>query len=154
MKSRRFPGTARLARISLEKFAGSSRFPIRVNSTRQSSAMIMRDRAENIIYSFVIILGSMLLPVVCFGESFTIEQVLSAPFPYGLTTASHAPRVACVFDNKGERNIWVADAPGFVPRQVTHYKGDDGQAIASVRLIPDGKTIVYARGSETKKEGT
>jgi len=97
---------------------------------------------------------SVLLPVCCFAGTFTIEQVLSAPFPYGLTSASHAPRIAWVFDNKGERNIWVADAPGFAPRQVTHYKGDDGQAIASVKLTPDGKTIVYARGSETNKEGT
>ena len=97
---------------------------------------------------------SVLLPLVCFGESFTLEQVLGAPFPYGLTSASHAPRVAWVFDNKGERNIWVAQAPDFVPRQVTHYKGDDGQAIASVRLTPDGKTVVFARGSETNKEGT
>jgi len=62
----------------------------------------------------VVSLGSMLMPVVCVAESFTIEQVLSAPFPYGLRSASHAPRVAWVFDNKGERNIWVADAPGFV----------------------------------------
>ena len=97
---------------------------------------------------------SVLLPVCCFAETFTLEQVLSAPFPYGLTSAPQAPRVAWVFDNKGERNIWVADAPDFVPRQVTHYKGDDGQAIASVRLTPDGKTIVYARGSETNREGT
>jgi dipeptidyl aminopeptidase/acylaminoacyl peptidase len=96
---------------------------------------------------------SVLLPVCCFAEGFTIEQVLSAPFPYGLTSAAHAPRVAWVFDNKGERNICVADAPAFTPRQVTHYKGDDGQAIGSVRLTPDGKTIVYARGSETNKEG-
>ena len=102
----------------------------------------------------VVILGSALLPTICFGESFTIEQVLSAPFPYSLTSASHAPRVAWVFDNKGERNIWIADAPDFVPRQVTHYKGDDGQAIASARLTSDGKTIVYARGSEINKEGT
>ena len=97
---------------------------------------------------------SILLPVYCFAEGFTIEQVMSAPFPYGLTSASRAPRVAWVFDDKGERNIWVADAPDFVPRQVTHYKGDDGQAIASMRLTPDGKTIVYARGSEINKEGT
>ena len=96
----------------------------------------------------------MLLPVVCLGESVTLEQVLSAPFPYGLTGASHAPRVAWVFDNKGERNIWVAGSPDFVPRQVTHYKGDEGQPIASVRLTPDGKTVVYARGSEVNKEST
>ena len=97
---------------------------------------------------------SVFLPICCFAEGFTIEQVLSAPFPYGLTSASRAPRVAWVFDNKGERNIWVADAPDFVPRQVTHYKGDEGQWIASVRLSSDGKTIVYARGTELNKEGT
>jgi dipeptidyl aminopeptidase/acylaminoacyl peptidase len=105
-----------------------------------------------LFYWFVIILGTISLPVICLGESFTLEQVLSAPFPYGLTSASHAPRVAWIFDNKGERNIWVAEASDFVSRQVTHYKGDDGQPIASVRLTPDGKTVVYARGSEVNKE--
>src|SRR5947209_1804477 len=116
--------------------------------------MIMRIVLKTLLQFFVVPLGSILLPVVCLGESFTIEQVLSAPFPYGLTSASHAPRVAWVFDNKGERNIWVAGSPDFVPRQVTHDTGDDGQQIASVRLTPDGKTVVYARGSEVNKEGT
>src|SRR5437899_6132221 len=115
--------------------------------------MIMRIALKTLFQFFVVTLSSILLPVVCLGESFTLEQVLSAPFPYGLTSASHSPRVAWVFDNKGERNIWVAEGSDFVPRQVTHYKGDDGQPIASVRLTPDGKTVVYARGSETNKEG-
>src|SRR5256886_2679034 len=114
----------------------------------------MRIVLKTLLQFFVVTLGSILLPVVCLGESFTIEQALSAPFPYGLTSAAHAPRVAWVFDNKGERNIWIADSPEFVPRQVTHHKGDDGQPIASVRLTPDGKTVVYARGSESNKQGT
>src|SRR5205814_7739717 len=97
---------------------------------------------------------SVLLPACCFAEAFTIEQVLSAPFPSALTAAAHAPRVAWIFDHKGESNIWLAGAPDFVPRQVTHYTGDDGQQIASVRLSPDGKTIVYARGAELNKEET
>src|SRR5947207_10022264 len=116
--------------------------------------MIMRIVLKTLLQFLVVILGCVLLPVAGLAEGFTIEQVLSAPFPYGLTSASHAPRVAWVFDNKGERNIWVAGSPDFVPRKVTHYKGDDGQAIASVRLTPDGKTIVYALGSEINKEGT
>ena len=97
-------------------------------------------------------LVSILLPVCCFAEAFTIEQVLSAPFPLGLTSASHAPRVAWVFDNKGARNIWVADAPDFVPHQVTDYKDDDGQQIASVKLTPDGKTAVYARATRSTRK--
>jgi dipeptidyl aminopeptidase/acylaminoacyl peptidase len=96
---------------------------------------------------------AVLLPPCCFAEGFAIEQVLSAPFTSQLGAAKQAPRVAWVFDSKGERNVWVADAPEFVPRQVTHYKGDDGQQIASLRLTPDGKIIFYARGSEVNKEG-
>jgi dipeptidyl aminopeptidase/acylaminoacyl peptidase len=96
---------------------------------------------------------SVFLSVCCSTEAFTIEQAMSAAFPYGLTSASHASRVAWVFDNKGERNVWVADAPDFIPRQVTHYKGDDGQPIASVKLTPDGKMVVYARGTEVNKAG-
>jgi dipeptidyl aminopeptidase/acylaminoacyl peptidase len=80
---------------------------------------------------------------------FTLEQVMSSPFPSDLTVQPRGGRIAWVFTAKGVRNVWIADAPDFRARQVTRYAGDDGQAIASVRLTPDGKTIVYARGSET-----
>ncbi|HMF91524.1 MAG TPA: prolyl oligopeptidase family serine peptidase, partial [Candidatus Angelobacter sp.] len=86
-------------------------------------------------------------------KAFTLEQVISSPFPSGLTTASQANRIAWVFNSKGERNIWVADAPNFAARQVTHYQGDDGQSIVSLRLTPDGKSVVFARGSEVNGEG-
>ena len=86
-------------------------------------------------------------------KAFTLEQVMSSPFPTGLTAASQTNRVAWVFDSKGERNVWIADAPGFAARQVTHYQGDDGQSIVSVRLTPDGKSLVYARGSELNGDG-
>src|SRR5258708_1388206 len=72
----------------------------------------------------------MSLPVICPAESFTIEQVLSAPFPYGLTSAPRAPRVAWVFDNKGERNIWVADAPVFVARQTALVAGREAHRVS------------------------
>ena len=58
-----------------------------------------------------------------------------------------------MFSAKGERNVWVADAPNFEARQVTHYAGDDGMPIAALKLTPDGQTVVYARGSEANSAG-
>ena len=81
---------------------------------------------------------------------FTVEQVLSSPFPGNLVAAAQGSRVAWVFNAKGIRNVWVADGPDLVhtARPLTHYSADDGQPIASLRLTPDGKTVLYALGSE------
>ena len=81
---------------------------------------------------------------------FTVEQVISSPFPSELVSATQGNRVAWVFNAKGVRNVWVADGPDFAhsARQLTHYSADDGQPIASLRLTPDGKTVLYALGSE------
>src|SRR5215469_238122 len=100
------------------------------------------------IFACFFCLGPQLL-----AGTFTIEQVLSSPFPANLVAASHADRIAWVFDSKGARNIWVADAPNYAARQVTQYTGDDGQPTASLRITPDGRTLVYARGSETNEAG-
>ena len=88
-----------------------------------------------------------------FSQSFTLEQVMSSPFPTQLTAASHANVVAWVFNNRGSDNVWLASAPDYIGRQVTHYSGDDGQRIASLKLTPDGRTLVYARGSELNGAG-
>jgi dipeptidyl aminopeptidase/acylaminoacyl peptidase len=87
------------------------------------------------------------------AAGFTVQQVMSSPFPSNLVAATHNPRVAWIFDAKGSRNIWVADAPDFAARQVTHYSGDDGQPLASLRITPDGRTLVFVRGSETNETG-
>jgi dipeptidyl aminopeptidase/acylaminoacyl peptidase len=88
-----------------------------------------------------------------YGATFTLDQVLSSPFPNGLTAAANVPRIAWVFDSKGARNVWIADAPNFTGRQVTHYSGDDGVPMASLRITPDGRTVVFVRGSETNEAG-
>jgi dipeptidyl aminopeptidase/acylaminoacyl peptidase len=87
------------------------------------------------------------------AANFTLEQVMASPFPANLVAAAHSPRVAWVFNAKGVRNIWVADAPEFAARQITHYDGDDGLPIASLRITSDGRTLVYAGGSETNENG-
>ena len=87
------------------------------------------------------------------AANFTLAQVMSSPFPSGLVAALHADRVAWAFNARGVRNVWVADGPEFTGRQVTHYGADDGEPIASLQITPDGRTLVYARGSETNESG-
>ncbi len=91
--------------------------------------------------------------VFAHAGTFTLEQVLSSPFPSELVAAQHSPRIAWVFNAKGARNVWIADGPNFAARQVTHFTGDDGTPIASLRITPDGRTVVFVRGSETNEAG-
>lgn len=108
---------------------------------------------------FVRVLGILLAAAVFLGvpaihaQSFSLEQILSTPFPSQLTVAQSGSRVAWVFRSKGARNVWIADGPQFIPHQVTHYEGDLGQPLASLRLTPDGQTVLYAKGTETNSEG-
>jgi dipeptidyl aminopeptidase/acylaminoacyl peptidase len=87
---------------------------------------------------------------VAWPQSFTLEQVLGSPFPSEFTAAARASRVAWIFNARGERNVWIADGPAFgrSAHQLTRYSGDDGQPISSLRLTPDGKTVLYVRGTE------
>jgi len=86
-------------------------------------------------------------------QSFTLEQVLSAPFPSDLTAAKSVPRVAWVLDEKGKRNIYVAEAPDFKARRLTSYLEEDGQELSSLEFSADGNTIVYTRGAGKNRAG-
>jgi dipeptidyl aminopeptidase/acylaminoacyl peptidase len=82
-----------------------------------------------------------------------IEQVMAAPFVSQLVAARQGERVAWLVNRRGERNVWVADGPGFLPRQVTHYRGDEGQPLSSLAITPDGWSVVYVRGTELNEAG-
>jgi len=86
-------------------------------------------------------------------ERFTLEQVLSAPFPSGMVAAPSGERLAWVFDAEGVRNVWVAVGPDYVARPLTTYSEDDGQAISDVQWTPDGGTIVFVRGGAPNRRG-
>jgi hypothetical protein len=81
-------------------------------------------------------------------NGFTLAQVLSYPFPLGLTSASHGDRVAWVIDQNGVRNVWVAKAPDFKPHQVTRFTQDDGQEITQLTFSPSGNALVFVRGGD------
>jgi len=40
-------------------------------------------------------------------KPFTLEQVMSAPFPATLTAAKTANRLAWTLDEQGKRHIWI-----------------------------------------------
>jgi dipeptidyl aminopeptidase/acylaminoacyl peptidase len=82
------------------------------------------------------------------NSSFTIEQVKSYPFPNELTVSATGSRIAWAFNERGQRNIWVAEGPDFRPRRLTNYESDDGQELTSVSISGDGKYVVYVRGGE------
>ncbi|MFL5565150.1 MAG: TolB family protein, partial [Gemmatimonadaceae bacterium] len=80
--------------------------------------------------------------------SFTVEQVKSYPFPNELTAASTGSRIAWALNERGLRNIWVAEGPSFTARRLTNYTADDGQELTSVSISSDGRNVVYVRGGD------
>lgn len=79
---------------------------------------------------------------------FTVEQVRSYPFPSELTAAATGDRIAWTFNERGVRNVWVAEAPAWKARALTRYDKDDGQELTSLQLSSDGRHVVYVRGGD------
>jgi hypothetical protein len=56
------------------------------------------------------------------AEPFTVEQVMRAPFASDLATAPGGAVVAWIVNDRGVRNVWVAEAPGWAGRRLTAYE--------------------------------
>ena len=82
------------------------------------------------------------------AKTFTLEQVLSAPFPYELTAAPGGGKVAWLLNERGARNVWMASAPDFKGVRLTSYTKDDGQDVGQLCWTPDGKAVIYVRGGD------
>ena len=87
------------------------------------------------------------------AQAFTIDQVLSAPFPDGLTASPNGRAVAWVEDAAGVRNIRVAMAPDYHVVQVTRFAVDDGQEIDEIAWNPDGTRLIFTRGDSPNARG-
>jgi dipeptidyl aminopeptidase/acylaminoacyl peptidase len=79
---------------------------------------------------------------------FSLAQVLGYTFASHLTGASRAGELAWVMNVRGVRNIWIARAPGYGPREVTRYTKDDGLELINLELSPDGSHLIYVRGGD------
>jgi dipeptidyl aminopeptidase/acylaminoacyl peptidase len=77
---------------------------------------------------------------------FTLEQVMSYPFPDELIASKDGNRIAWTFNERGVRNIYAADAPQFAVRKLTSYDADDGQELTGLPFSDAGQTLAYVRG--------
>jgi dipeptidyl aminopeptidase/acylaminoacyl peptidase len=78
----------------------------------------------------------------------SLEQFLGYPFPGGLTASATGARLAWTLNERGQRNIYVAEGLAFAPRRLTSYLADDGQELSSVSLSAEGRHVVYVRGGD------
>lgn len=87
-----------------------------------------------------------------FAQSFSLEQVMSAPFNSQLTAAPSRVGFAWVSDELGHRNLWAAwkNGSGFAVKQLTQYTQDDGQEISGLTWTPDGESVIYVRGGDSE----
>ena len=89
------------------------------------------------------------------AQSFTLQQVLSAPFSSELQASPGGGRFLWIANQAGKRNIWVAEASGsaYTVHRVTSDDADDGVDIGDIVWTPDGEHIIYARGGDFEFPG-
>lgn len=102
--------------------------------------------------AFLALLALLPAPTAAQTGPVTLEGLMSAPFPSGLT-ASPTGRVAWVQNDQGVRNVWVAGPPDYRGRRLTAYTRDDGQEIGGLSWSPAGDWLVYVRGGAPNRQG-
>jgi dipeptidyl aminopeptidase/acylaminoacyl peptidase len=87
------------------------------------------------------------------AAAYELEQVLAYAFPANVVAAPTGDRIAWLANDRGRRNVWVAEAPRWEPRQLTPYHADDGRDLAALQFLADGRRLIYLRGHGTNLDG-
>jgi dipeptidyl aminopeptidase/acylaminoacyl peptidase len=82
------------------------------------------------------------------ASAYSLEQVMSYPFPADLIASPSGERLAWTFVAKGVRSVWAADGPDFTARPLVTYTPEDGQELSAPAFSGDGKWVVYVRGGD------
>jgi len=94
----------------------------------------------------------LLFSTTALAQNFTLEAVKSFPFPSDLVRSKKGDKLAWVINEKGVRNVYVAQAPDFEARKLTDYTLDDGQEITSVSISDSGNWVLFVRGGDHSAE--
>jgi dipeptidyl aminopeptidase/acylaminoacyl peptidase len=87
--------------------------------------------------------------------SFTLEQILSAPFVSDVTSLKSGHRLAWIQHEQGRWNLWGAEGEGtsFSAHQLTTYSDDDGGELGQLQFLVDGSGVIYVRGEGKNSAG-
>jgi dipeptidyl aminopeptidase/acylaminoacyl peptidase len=83
----------------------------------------------------------------------TIENLLSVPFPTELKSSANGKKLAWVFNDKGVRNVFIAEAPDFKEIKITNNTADDGIEISNLAFTPNGLQLLFTEGNTKNKNG-
>lgn len=82
------------------------------------------------------------------GQTTDLSTLLSVPYVGKVIGASGVDRIAFAVNEKGHRNIYIADGPQYKIQKLTSFDSDDAQEITSLSMTADGNWIVFARGGD------
>ena len=99
---------------------------------------------RKIVYSLVLII----FQLTAIAQNFTLEAVKSYAFPSELIRSTSGDKIAWALDEKGIRNIYVAEAPTYEVRKLTNFTEDDGQELTSISISDNGKWVLFVRGGD------
>ena len=106
--------------------------------------------------SVCIVFLSMALPqggVEAQEGSFSLADILSPAFAYGLVSAADADRIAWLENEEGRRNVFTAAAPDFQAVRLTEHLHDDGVDLSTLQISDDGSTVIFIRGHAPNRDG-
>lgn len=124
------------------------------NSGASSCANLTSARGHSWCRAIAGITGGALLSaasvISSHAQSFTIPQIMSAPFTSELQAAPRGHRLLWIANEDGKRNIYVAEAMGssFAVHRVTNDDADDGIDVGDIAWTPDGNKVVFVRGGD------
>jgi hypothetical protein len=97
----------------------------------------------------VVVLGAASL----LGNELTLDQILSSRFPSESVVSPSGKGFTWVVNDRGVRNIWIAQSPQFEARQITSYDLDDGMELTNLQWCLEESAIVYVRGGAPNSSG-
>ncbi|MEO5583238.1 MAG: prolyl oligopeptidase family serine peptidase [Saprospiraceae bacterium] len=95
-----------------------------------------------------VLLFLLLLPLPFIAQKIPLSSFKKYPFPSELCSASQGAKIAWALDEKGNRNVYVAEGPDYKPRKLTNFNKDDGQEITSLSISDNGQWVVFVRGGD------